>query len=110
AAGPHLVCPARARPELLVAHGWFEERDEGLQSVDPLGFVDQKTYPDRVTAAQASTGMRDAAIWGFGRIDGRAVAICVMDFAFMGGSMGAVVGEKVTRAAEAAVDARVPLV
>ena len=108
--GHHFRLPARARLDLLLDHGSFEERDEGLQSVDPLGFVDQKSYPDRVTAAQAATGMRDAAIWGFGRIDGRAVAICVMDFAFMGGSMGAVVGEKVTRAAEAALDARVPLV
>jgi acetyl-CoA carboxylase carboxyl transferase subunit beta len=108
--GHHFRLPARARLDLLLDHGSFEERDEGLQSVDPLGFVDQKSYPDRITAAQAATGLRDAAIWGFGRIDGRAVAICVMDFAFMGGSMGAVVGEKVTRAAEAALDARVPLV
>ncbi len=76
----------------------------GLQSVDPLGFVDQKAYPDRIAAAQLATGMRDAAVWGTGTIDGRPVAICVMDFGFMGGSMGAVVGEKVTRAAEHALD------
>ena len=79
-------------------------------SVDPLGFVDQKAYPDRVTAAQLATGLRDAAIWGTGRIEGRPVAIVVMDFGFMGGSMGAVVGEKVARAAEGALAERIPLV
>lgn len=108
--GHHFRLSAHARLELLLDPGSFEERDEGLQSEDPLGFVDQKAYPERVAAAQAATGMRDAAIWGFGKIDGAAVAICVMDFAFMGGSMGAVVGEKVTRAAEAALEARIPLI
>ncbi len=82
----------------------------GLQSVDPLGFVDQKAYPDRIAAAQLATGMRDAAVWGTGTIDGRPVAICVMDFGFMGGSMGAVVGEKVTRAAEYSLVQRLPLI
>jgi acetyl-CoA carboxylase carboxyl transferase subunit beta len=108
--GHHFRLTAPARIELLVDEGSFEERDEGLQSVDPLGFVDQKAYPDRVLAAQAATGLRDAAMWGTARIGGRQVAICVMDFAFMGGSMGAVVGEKVTRAAEAALDGRLPLI
>jgi acetyl-CoA carboxylase carboxyl transferase subunit beta len=108
--GHHFRLSAMARLELLLDGGSFEEHDEGLQSVDPLGFVDRKPYPDRVAAAQLATGMRDAAIWGFGRIDGRAVAICVMDFAFMGGSMGSVVGEKVTRATEAALEARTPLI
>jgi len=94
---------------LLLDSGSFVERDAGLQSEDPLGFVDQKAYPDRIAAAQLATGMRDAAVWGTGTIDGRAVAICVMDFGFMGGSMGAVVGEKVTRAAEHALAERLPL-
>jgi acetyl-CoA carboxylase carboxyl transferase subunit beta len=98
------------RLEQLLDAGTFEERDAGLQSVDPLGFVDQKTYPDRIAAAQLATGLRDAAVWGIGAIDGRRVAICVMDFGFMGGSMGAVVGEKVARAAETALAARLPLV
>jgi len=75
-----------------------------------LGFVDQKAYPDRLAAAQLATGLRDAAVWGFGQIEGRPIAILVMDFGFMGGSMGAVVGEKVARAAEGALAARVPLV
>jgi acetyl-CoA carboxylase carboxyl transferase subunit beta len=108
--GHHFRLSAEARLALLVDGGSFAERDAGLQSEDPLGFVDQKTYPDRIAAAQLATGMRDAAVWGTATIDGRAVAICVMDFGFMGGSMGAVVGEKVTRAAEHALAERVPLV
>src|SRR4029077_15744349 len=96
--GHHFRLAADARLEQLLDRGSFEERDAGLQSVDPLGFVDQKPYPDRVAAAQLATGLRDAAIWGDGRIDGTRFAILAMDFGFMGGSMGAVVGEKVTRA------------
>jgi acetyl-CoA carboxylase carboxyl transferase subunit beta len=108
--GHHFRLAAATRLEQLLDHGSFRERDAGLQSLDPLGFVDQKSYPDRLAAAQAATGMRDAAVWGTGTIGGRPVAICVMDFGFMGGSMGAVVGEKVTRAAEAALAERVPLI
>jgi acetyl-CoA carboxylase carboxyl transferase subunit beta len=108
--GHHFRLSAASRLEQLLDHESFEEQDSGLQSVDALGFVDQKTYPDRIAAAQAATGMRDAAVWGTGTIDGARVAICVMDFGFMGGSMGAVVGEKVTRAAEYALATRVPLI
>jgi acetyl-CoA carboxylase carboxyl transferase subunit beta len=108
--GHHFRLSATARLDLLLDAGSFEEHDEGLQSLDPLEFVDQKPYPERLAAAQAATGLRDAAVWGFGRINGGVVAICVMDFGFMGGSMGSVVGEKVTRAAEAALEARVPLI
>jgi acetyl-CoA carboxylase carboxyl transferase subunit beta len=107
--GHHFRLSAAARIEMLLDHGSFAERDAGLESEDPLGFVDQKTYPDRVAAAQLATGMRDAAVWGTGTIDDRPIALCVMDFGFMGGSMGAVVGEKVTRAAEHALEARIPL-
>jgi acetyl-CoA carboxylase carboxyl transferase subunit beta len=107
--GHHFRLSAEARLAMLVDEGSFVERDPGLESEDPLGFTDQKSYPDRVAAAQLATGMRDAAVWGTGTIDGRPVAICVMDFGFMGGSMGAVVGEKVTRAAEHALEARIPL-
>jgi len=108
--GHHFRLSAQARLELLLDAGSFVERDAGLVSADPLGFVDQKAYPDRVAAAQLATGLRDAAVWGTGRIDGTAIAIVVMDFGFMGGSMGAVVGEKVARAAEHATEARTPLV
>ena len=106
----HFRLSASVRLGMLLDPGTFSERDAGLQSLDPLGFVDSKAYPDRVAAAQNQTGMRDAAIRGFGLIESQPVSICVMDFAFMGGSMGAVVGEKVTRAAEDALADRVPLI
>ncbi len=108
--GHHFRLSAGARLDLLLDERTFHERDAGLQSVDPLGFSDQKPYPDRVVAAQLATGLRDAAVRGIGLIDGRPVSICVMDFGFMGGSMGAVVGEKITRAAEDALAERIPLV
>jgi acetyl-CoA carboxylase carboxyl transferase subunit beta len=108
--GHHFRLSAWARLDLLLDERTFQERDAGLQSVDPLGFADQKPYPDRVTAAQLATGLRDAAVRGIGLIEGRPVSICVMDFGFMGGSMGAVVGEKVTRAAEDALAERIPLI
>ena len=108
--GHHFRLSAEARIEHLLDPGTWGERDPGLQSVDALGFVDLKAYPDRLSAAQLATGMRDAAVWGTGAIGGHEVALCVMDFGFMGGSMGAVVGEKVTRAAEHALAARVPLI
>ncbi|HEY4633814.1 MAG TPA: acetyl-CoA carboxylase carboxyltransferase subunit alpha [Candidatus Limnocylindrales bacterium] len=107
--GHHFRLSAAARLDHLLDHGSWDERDAGLQSVDALGFVDQKTYPDRLAAAQVATGMRDAAVWGTGSLGGTTVALCVMDFGFMGGSMGAVVGEKVTRAAEYAQETRTPL-
>jgi acetyl-CoA carboxylase carboxyl transferase subunit beta len=106
----HFRLSAEARLGMLLDNGTFRERDAGLQSVDPLAFVDQKPYPERVSTAQAQTGLRDAALRGVGAIEGRPVSICVMDFGFMGGSMGAVVGEKVARSAEDAMAERVPLI
>ncbi len=102
--GHHFRLPAPVRLAQLLDEDTFEERDAGLVSEDPLAFVDQKAYPDRVAAAQLATGLRDAAVWGFGRIEAQRIAILVMDFGFMGGSMGAVVGEKVARAAEGALE------
>jgi acetyl-CoA carboxylase carboxyl transferase subunit beta len=108
--GHHFRLTAAARLEQLLDAGTWSERDAGLQSVDVLGFVDQKAYPDRLLAAQTATGQRDAAVWGTATLGGVPVAICAMDFGFMGGSMGAVVGEKVARAAEFALEARTPLI
>jgi acetyl-CoA carboxylase carboxyl transferase subunit beta len=108
--GHHFRLTSALRLGQLLDPGTFDERDPGLTSKDPLGFVDQKAYPDRVAAAQLATGLRDAAVWGYGRIEDQRVAILVMDFGFMGGSMGAVVGEKVARAAEGALASRVPLI
>src|SRR5258706_1563411 len=106
--GHHFRLSAVARLDMLLDPGTFRERDAGLQSVDPLGFVDTKPYPERVTTAQAQTGLPDAAIRGSRSIEGQPLSICVMDFGFMGGSMGAVVGDKVARAAEEAGADRVP--
>jgi acetyl-CoA carboxylase carboxyl transferase subunit beta len=108
--GHHFRLRVDARLALLLDRDSFREQDAGLESVDMLGFVDQKPYPERLEAARVSTGIRDAALWGTGTIAGTKVAICVMDFAFMGGSMGTVVGEKVTRAAEHALEERLPLI
>jgi acetyl-CoA carboxylase carboxyl transferase subunit beta len=108
--GHHFRIPARTRLAQLLDEGSFVERDPGLVSVDPLGFVDRKTYPDRIASAQSATGLRDAAVWGIGTVRATRVAICALDFAFMGGSMGSVVGEKVALAAEAALAERIPLI
>ncbi len=108
--GHHFRVSARARIDMLVDGGSFQEQDAELQPLDPLGFVDTKPYPDRLTAAQLATGLQDAAVWGFATLAGRRIAICCLDFFFMGGSMGSVVGEKVARATEAATAERVPLV
>ncbi len=108
--GHHFRLSAAARLDQLLDPGSWVEHDAGLLSVDRLGFVDSKTYVDRLAAAQISTGMRDAAVWGTATLGGTPIAICVMDFGFMGGSMGAVVGEKVTRAAEHALATSTPLI
>jgi acetyl-CoA carboxylase carboxyl transferase subunit beta len=108
--GHHFRLRVDVRLGSLLDPDSFEERDAGLESLDPLGFVDLKSYPDRVAEQRAKTGLRDAAVWGFGAIGGHRVAICAMDFAYMGGSMGSVVGEKVTRAAEAALEERIPYI
>ena len=108
--GHHFRLRIAERLATLVDPDSFQERDAALESVDPLGFVDSKTYPDRLAQARASTGAPDAAVWGLATVGGTPVSICVMDFAFMGGSMGSVVGEKVTLAAEAALMQRLPLI
>jgi len=108
--GHHFRISARARIEQLVDAGSFVERDDDLAPVDSLGFVDLKPYPDRLVAAQLATGLRDAAVRGTCTMGGKPVSLCVMDFGFIGGSMGSVVGEKVARAAETALADRIPLV
>jgi acetyl-CoA carboxylase carboxyl transferase subunit beta len=110
ACGHHFRLTATARLAQLLDPGTFSERDEGLIPVDPISFVDSRAYADRLEAARTATGLRDAAVWGFGSIEGRRVAICVLDFGFMGGSMGSVVGEKVARAAEGALAESLPLI
>jgi acetyl-CoA carboxylase carboxyl transferase subunit beta len=113
------VCPkcrygfrisAHDRIAQLVDRGTFEERDRGLAAADPLGFKDTKRYRDRVRAARQKTGTTEAIVTGLGAIAGFPAALAVFDFAFMGGSMGSVVGEKITRIIELAIDKHMPVV
>ena len=90
--GHHFRLRVDMRLSILLDHDSFEEQDAGLESLDPLGFVDLKAYPDRVAQQKEKTGIRDAAVWGYGAIDGQRVSIAAMYFAYMGGSMGSVVG------------------
>ena len=99
----HFRMGARDRIEMLVDKGSFIEQDGSIVSGDPLGFTDSKPYPERIAAAQAKSGEKDAAIAGSASMGGNPVELVVMDFEFMGGSMGSVVGEKITRAAERAL-------
>ena len=100
----------RARIEQLVDGGMFEEEAAELRSEDPLGFFDLRPYTERLAEAEISTGLGDAMVIGHAAIEEQACELAVMDFAFMGGSMGSVVGEKLSRACESAVERGVPLV
>jgi acetyl-CoA carboxylase carboxyl transferase subunit beta len=100
--GHHLPWPARARLAALLDAGSFEEFDKGLESLDPLSFSDSKKYKDRIKSTRKSVNEGDAFISGVGRIDGHRVSVGCFVFEFMGGSMGSVVGEKVTRVFERA--------
>jgi len=107
--GHHMRIVAEAYLSILLDGGSFKELDAGLGAADPLGFVDSKPYPQRIAAAEAR-GKREAVRSGTGRIDRIDVAVAVMDFEFIGGSMGSVVGEKIARAGRAALAARMPLI
>src|SRR5262249_32497820 len=100
---------ARERISALLDEGSFEEREAGLRSRDPLSFKDTKRYTDRLKAARSKTGLEEAVVAGLGRIGGSPVALCVFDFNFLGGSMGSVVGEKLTRTIELAIEKHIPL-
>ncbi len=108
--GHHSGMGARARLTMLFDDGIYEERDESLESSDPLGFVDSKPYKERLAATQAATSLRDALISATGKLEGRTVNICAMEPKFIGGSMGAVTGEKIARAIERSIALRAPLI
>ena len=101
---------ARDRIEQLVDPGSFVEGDADLRSADPLEFFDLRPYTERLAEAEIETGLGDAIVCGAGEIEDEACDLAVMDFAFMGGSMGSVVGEKFVRSCERATENRVPLV
>jgi acetyl-CoA carboxylase carboxyl transferase subunit beta len=106
----HMRISAAQRVDQLVDPGTFEPFDADLAPSDPLRFVDLKAYRDRLDSAQKNTGQPDAAMTGAAFVKGRRVILACMDFTFLGGSMGSVVGEKLTRAIEAAGDRNLPLV
>ena len=105
----HFRIGARVRIEQLVDPGSFEEMFEDVEPADPLKFVDKKAYKDRLKSEQEKTGNPDAVVCGKGFIKGRPIMLAVMDPEFMMGSMGSVVGEKITRTIETAVDEKLPL-
>ena len=117
-AGNQQVCPrcahhfrisATDRLQSLFDGGW-EEHDAGLRSTDPLAFVDTKAYKDRLAASEKATGLRDAVICASGHIEGIRVLVAAMEYAFIGGSMGVVVGEKITRLVERGIEERTPVI
>ena len=108
--GHHFPVRARRRVEQLADRGTFKEKDTELRSADPLGFFDLRAYTERIAEAEVATGLGDALIAGSAMIERRPCELAVMDFAFMGGSMGSVVGEKFARACESAAERSAPLV
>ena len=106
----HWYVPAKERIRQLLDEGTFEEWDEHLRPTDPLEFVDKTPYAERLVKEQARTGLGDAAVTGTGMIRARRVAFGVTDSSFMMGSMGSVVGEKLTRLVERAAEQELPLI
>jgi acetyl-CoA carboxylase carboxyl transferase subunit beta len=108
--GHHFRMTATERLRMLFDRGEWTEHDAGLHSTDPLKFTDTKPYSSRLEASIRSTGLKDAVIVGSGTLDGVPVVMASMEYGFIGGSMGVVVGEKIARAAERALANRSPLV
>ncbi|MDH4227734.1 MAG: acetyl-CoA carboxylase, carboxyltransferase subunit beta [Deltaproteobacteria bacterium] len=106
----HFRISARRRMEITLDEGSFRELFIDLEAGDPLGFVDQKTYKDRIKATQAKAGEKDAFICGEGLLDGRKVMAGSFEFSFMGGSMGSVVGEKITSLIETGIELKAPVI
>ncbi len=108
--GYHFPVPAKDRLYMLFDKGTFEELDIDLEPQDILEFVDRKPYSQRLKEAQEKTGLKDAVINAKGKLDGKDVLISCFDFRFMGGSMGSVVGEKITRNIERAAEEKIPFI
>ena len=108
--GYHFRLPAERYVEILLDEGSFEEIDEGLHSEDPLRFQDLKPYKARLTVAEGKIGRRSAVLAGTGTLEGVGVTLAVMDFRFIGGSMGSAVGEKIARAGRSALERKEPLI
>jgi acetyl-CoA carboxylase carboxyl transferase subunit beta len=106
----HFKMTAARRIASLIDDGTWEEWDAAMTSADPLKFVDGKSYPERIAQQQAKTGLKDAILTGAGTLSGMPIGLGVMDFNFNGGSMGSVVGEKLTRQFENCLERRIPAV
>jgi len=106
----HFQIPARGRIDSLTDSGTFVEYDANLISTDPIEFKDSKRYPSRVKESQEKTGQKDAILCGEARIEGQPAMIGIFEFNFMGGSLGSVVGEKITRLIERAIEKRIGVV
>ncbi len=106
----HFRIGAKTRIKQLVEEGSFKEMDAGLTSADPLEFTDTMCYKKRQKDAQKKSNLNDAVVTGIAKIDGWDTALAVMDFAYMGGSMGSVVGEKITRLIEEGIEKRIPII
>jgi acetyl-CoA carboxylase carboxyl transferase subunit beta len=108
--GHHFRLSSVERVRMLFDDGVYEEHDVDLASTDPLQFTDTKPYSARLKAGRAATGMKDALLSATGRIEGRRAVVCAMEYGFIGGSMGVVVGEKITRGIERAIEERLPVI
>ncbi len=108
--GHHFRLVARMYLQILLDEGTFEEFNEHITSKDPLKFRAAKKYSDQLKASMKKAGSKEAVITGFGKIDNIPVVMCVMNFSFIGGSMGSVVGEKIARATKEAIKKRLPLI
>ncbi len=106
----HFRIDARARLALLLDGNQYEIFDSNLVSTDPLNFVDLKAYSSRLAQAQSETGLSDAVINARGKLNDRPVIVSAMEYSFIGGSMGAVVGESITRAIEQSIETKAPLI
>lgn len=106
----HFRIDARTRLAQLLDDNHYDVFDSNLISTDPLKFVDLKAYSSRLKQAKADTGLKDAIINAHGKLNGRPVIVSAMEYSFIGGSMGAVVGEAITRAIEKATDTRTPII
>lgn len=110
ASGYHFPLPAPDRIQSLVDHGTFEEYDSNIRSGDPLKFKGLASYEEKLNQNREKTKLEDAVVSGIGKMGGRLVSLAVMDFRFLGGSMGSVVGEKITRAIERGLELNIPVI
>ncbi|MCI0496103.1 acetyl-CoA carboxylase, carboxyltransferase subunit beta [candidate division KSB1 bacterium] len=108
--GYHMRMKSKMYIKILLDEGSFKEFNAHIKSVDVLKFKAQKRYQDQLKTTVKNTGMNDAVITGFGKINAYPVVFCVMDFSFIGGSMGSVIGEKIARATKQSIEKKLPLI